>query len=112
MGELFDYFSRRKVKELPYIAHRAQMADQGRYVGVLPKDKAAMLRTLQDAQAERLAQVNEWIAEYDAAQEHLRYLMVDAMTLLQVYTKRNPSEVLCVDDAGHCWLVDKKGNEG
>ena len=113
MGRVYDYFSKRNMESLARqdYAKNDKIADErGRYIGVLPKNEAKVLRDTVDQLARKKAQIDGLIDEFHTIYEGYSYMLAGALALLKI----NPDSFdprthdLYVDKNGHAWIVERQ----
>lgn len=102
-----DFFTRRNMNELAPVSSDAAIDQLGRYLGVLTPQNTEYARHLTTQLAQKRAQIDAMIDQWQFLYNDYALFMSDMLTFLKVREGViNPSEDdIYVDNEGHVWAI-------
>jgi hypothetical protein len=112
MADIIDFKSGKRYVDLSKLNNNKQENDRtieekiGRYIGVLPKHEAIVMRDLHEQLSVKKSQIDALTQEFNTMWEGASYNTSGALMFLGVDEYDPELQVLYVDKEGHCWLVN------
>ncbi|MDU5141880.1 MAG: hypothetical protein E6230_06845 [Paenibacillus dendritiformis] len=115
MAQIYDFLSRQslsKLKQHNYEHNDKIIEQQGKYIGVLTKQRTESLRQTIDMMELKKNQIEQLMSEFGKLRSGYDEMVIEAVNFLGA--KKNGVNFdpekwgLYVDVEGHCWVVNNK----
>lgn len=113
MAQIYDFLSRQplsRLKHHDYEQNDRIIEQQGKYIGVLTKQRTESLREIIDLMELKKKQIEQLMSEFEELRSGYDEMVLEAVSFLGA--KKNGVDFdpeiwdLYVDVKGHCWVVN------